>query len=88
MINSFQIQGAKENSNNESFVAETTPPTDDVVLLSHRLKKGAGDYNDVIGQVKNIGSDTVEFVKIGLTVYDKNGDVVGFFICRSHNFRT
>jgi hypothetical protein len=27
--------------------------------------------------VKNIGSDTVVFVKIGLTVYDKNGDVVG-----------
>lgn len=77
MINSIQIQGAKENSDNKSSVAETTAPTDDVVLLSHRLKKGSGDYNDIIGQVKNIGSDTVEFIKIGLTVYDKNGDVVG-----------
>ncbi len=26
--------------------------------------------------MKNLGSDTVESVKIGLTVYDKNGDVV------------
>jgi hypothetical protein len=77
MINSIQIQGANENSDNTSIVAETTEPTDDVVLLSHRMKKGSGDYNDIIGQVKNIGSDTVEFVKIGLTVYDNNGDVVG-----------
>lgn len=78
MINSFQIQGAKENPENIAFVPNVkTAPVTDVVLLSQRLKKGSGDYNDIIGQVKNIGSDTVEFVKIGLTVYDKNGDVVG-----------
>ena len=41
------------------------------------MKKGDGDYNDIIGQVKNIGSDTVEYVKIGLSVYDKNGDIIG-----------
>jgi len=78
MINSFQIQGAKENPENTAFVpnSKNAPPVD-VVMLSQKLKKGSGDYNDIIGQVKNIGSDTVEFVKIGLTVYDKNGDVVG-----------
>jgi hypothetical protein len=54
-----------------------THPLWNVVLLSQKLKKGSGDYNDIIGQVKNVGTDTVEFVKIGLTVYDKNGDVVG-----------
>jgi len=48
-----------------------------IVLLSQRLKQGSGGYNDIIGQVKNIVSDTVEFVKIGLTVYDENGDVIG-----------
>jgi hypothetical protein len=79
MINSIQIEGAKENQVNPTLVpeAKTTPDAVDVVLLSHKLKRGSGGYNDVIGQVKNIGSDTVEFVKIGLTVYDKNGDVVG-----------
>ena len=41
------------------------------------MKQGSGGYNDIIGQVKNIVSDTVEFVKIGLTVYDENGDVIG-----------
>ena len=78
MIDSLQIQGAKENLDNAAFIPDTqTAPNDDLVLLSHRMKKGSGDYNDIIGQVKNIGSDTVEFVKIGLTVYDKNEDVVG-----------
>ena len=46
-------------------------------MLSHKLKKGAGNYNHVIAQVKNIGNDTIEFVKIGISVYDKNGDIVG-----------
>jgi hypothetical protein len=77
MINSFQIQGVKENSDNISFVPETKSSTEDVVLLSQRLKKGDGDYNHIVGQVKNIGLGTVKFVKIGLTVYDKNRDVVG-----------
>jgi hypothetical protein len=78
MINSIQIQGAKENPDNIAYVPNVkNAPAVDVVLLSQKLKKGSGDYNDIIGQVKNIGTDTVKFVKIGLTVYDKNGDVVG-----------
>lgn len=49
----------------------------DVVLLSQKLKKGDGEYNDIIGQVKNVGSDVVDSVKIGVTVYNKNGDIIG-----------
>jgi hypothetical protein len=85
MFNSIQILGAVENPENTIFVPETVAsssgetmtPSEDLVLLSHKLKKGDGDYNDIIGQVKNIGSDTIEFVKIGVSVYDKNGDIVG-----------
>ncbi len=80
IFNSIQIQGAKENPENSMFAPDTKaapPPTQDLVLLSHKLKKGDGNYNDIIGQVKNIGSDIVEHVKIGLNVYNKNGDVVG-----------
>ncbi len=76
MIDSFQIQGVKENSDNTSFVHETNSTTEDLVLLSQRLKKGNGD-NHIVGQVKNMGLGTVKFVKMGLTVYDKNGDVIG-----------
>ena len=87
IMNSIQIQGAMENPENTMFVPEavtssseeatTSNTSEDLVLLSHKLKKGEGDYNDIIGQVKNIGSDTLEFVKIGISVYDKNGDIVG-----------
>ena len=78
MDNPFQLNGEKENPDNASLVPETkTSPTADVVLLSQRLVWGNDDYNDIVGQVTNIGSDSVELVRIGLTVYDKNGDVVG-----------
>ena len=78
MINSIQINGAKENPENTAFVPENVvSPTDDVVLLSHKLKKGDGEYNDIIGQVKNVGSDVVDSVKIGVTFYNKNRDIIG-----------
>ncbi len=78
MVDSFQIQGAKENPENTAFIPVVkNTPTDDVILTSQKLKKGSGDYNDIVGQVKNIGRDDVDFVKIGLTVYDENGDVIG-----------
>jgi hypothetical protein len=48
-----------------------------IVLLSQKLKKGIGSYNHLVGEVKNIGNDTAQFVKIGLTTYDKNGGVLG-----------
>ena len=78
MINSIQIQGPKESPENTSFQpAIKNTPTDDVILLSQKLKKGSGGYNDIIGQVKNIDTTTVDYVKIGLTTYDENGDVIG-----------
>ncbi len=77
MDNPFQMKGTKENSDNASFVSETKPSPPDVVLLGQKLVMGNDDYNDIIGQVRNIGTDSVELVRIGLTVYDKNGDVVG-----------
>jgi len=49
----------------------------DIVLLSQKLKKASFGYRDLIGQVKNIGSDDAESVNILLTVYDKNGGVIG-----------
>ena len=47
MINSIQIQGAKGSPENTAFLpAIKNTPTDDVILLSQKLKKGSGDYND------------------------------------------
>ncbi len=49
----------------------------EIVLLSQKLKKPSYDYRDLVGQVKNIGNDTAESVRLLLTVYDKNGGVIG-----------
>ena len=49
----------------------------DIVLLSQKLKKSSYGYRDLVGQVKNIGGDDAEFVNILLTIYDKNGGVIG-----------
>jgi hypothetical protein len=49
----------------------------DIVLLSQKLKKGSFGYRDLVGQVKNIGNDTAESVKIVLDTFDKNGDIIG-----------
>lgn len=48
-----------------------------IVLLSQKLKKGAGHYNHIVGEVKNVGNNTATSVKIGLTTYDQNGGVLG-----------
>jgi hypothetical protein len=49
----------------------------DIVLLSQKLKKASFGYRDLVGQVKNIGGDDAESVNILLTIYDKNGGVIG-----------
>ena len=89
MINSFEINYTPTESisgkQNREFVSNisssdaitNTAPMQDVVLLSQKLKKGDGEYNDIIGQVKNVGSDVVDSVKIGVTFYNKNRDIIG-----------
>jgi hypothetical protein len=76
MIDSFQIQGADNSDNATSVPNNENASTVDVILLSHKLKKGDRfGLTHLIGQIKNVGNNTVENVEIGLTGYDKNGDV-------------
>jgi hypothetical protein len=50
----------------------------DIVLLSQKLKKAdIIGYRHLVGQVKNIGNDTGTSIRVDLTTYDKNGDVLG-----------
>jgi len=66
-----------EDTTTENSSSASDNQSANIVLLSHKLKKGEGNYNNVIGQVKNVGNDTLEYVKIGVNVYDKNGDLIG-----------
>jgi hypothetical protein len=69
------------DTNSSDFSLNSTqldqPNTADIVLLSQKLKKASFGYRDLVGQVKNIGNDTADFVSILLTVYGKDGGVIG-----------
>jgi hypothetical protein len=69
-----------ETNSSDSTTNSTESEDDnaaDIVLLSQKLKKASFGYRDLVGQVKNIGSESAETVNILLTVYDKNGGVIG-----------
>jgi hypothetical protein len=57
MIKSFHIEGTKAIQNNTVLVADAnTASPDDVVMLSQKLKKGSGGYNDIISAGASKGS--------------------------------
>jgi hypothetical protein len=49
----------------------------EIVLLSQKLKKSSFGYRDLVGQVKNIGNESASSVQIHLTIYGKDGGVIG-----------
>jgi hypothetical protein len=68
------------NSFNSSNSTQPSNPTvADIVLLSQKLKKASSidTYRHVIGQVKNIGNEPATLVRADLTIYDKNGNLLG-----------
>ena len=71
------------NSDTNVTSGLSSPETDEdsssaeIVLLSQKLKKSSFGYRHLVGQVKNIGTDTAQFVKIVINTYDKNGDLIG-----------
>jgi hypothetical protein len=68
-------------TNSSGFSMNSTQLDDshapEIVLLSQKLKKASFGYRDLVGQVKNIGNDTAEFVKIVVDTFDKNGNIIG-----------
>jgi hypothetical protein len=49
-----------------------------IILTSHKyIENDESNYDDIIGQVKNIGSDIAEYVQTIFTFYNSNDDIVG-----------
>ena len=65
-----------ESGNFTSTESGDSNPTD-IVVLSQNLKKEESGYRDLVGQVKNIGAGTASSIVVRLSVYDKDGGVVG-----------
>jgi hypothetical protein len=72
----FETNSSDLTSNSTSSQSDDSNAAD-IVLLSQKLKKSSFGYRHLVGQVKNIGNDTGSYVRIDLTTYDKNGDVLG-----------
>ena len=49
-----------------------------IILTSHKyIERNDSAFDDIVGQVKNIGNGIAESVEIIFTYYDNNGDIVG-----------
>ena len=49
-----------------------------IILTSHKyIEKNDSAFDDIVGQVKNIGNRIAESVEIIFTYYDTNGNIVG-----------
>jgi hypothetical protein len=49
-----------------------------IILTSHKyIENDESNYDDIIGQVKNIGSDIAEYVQTIFTFYNSTDDIVG-----------
>lgn len=64
-------------SNATIVVAKSDIGPVNITLLSQKLKIGKGDYNNLVGEVRNVGNDTANSVKIGMTSHDRNGNIIG-----------
>jgi hypothetical protein len=60
----------------ESEVVNASPGGGNVILLSQRYNEEEFS-NEIVGEVENNGTEPVEYVKVAVTFYDDNGNVVG-----------
>ncbi len=83
--NAYLAYGQSETNNSDSsnLILNSTSSANsnaaEIVLLSQKLKKATSDdiIRHVIGQVINIGNEPATLVRADLTIYDKNGDIIG-----------
>ena len=71
---------ASENNNNSQLQTkpiEDTPKAKIILTGQNYIEKDNSNFDDIIGQVKNIGNGTAESIKTIFTFYDSNGNMVG-----------
>jgi hypothetical protein len=71
-----------ENNNTNASQLQTITAIDNtkgkIILTSHRYTESDdSDFDDLFGQVKNIGNGTAEDISIVFTYYDTDGNAIG-----------
>jgi hypothetical protein len=74
---SSNITGTDQSNSTSNSTVSDIPNGSEIVLLSQKLKKASFGLRHVIGQVKNIGPETADYVEVHLTTYNKDGEVIG-----------
>jgi hypothetical protein len=73
-------QKAFDNNNNSQLQTQTVETTKKakIILTGQKyIENDESNYDDINGQVKNIGNGTAESIKTVFTFYDSNGNMVG-----------
>jgi hypothetical protein len=65
------------NSQLQTKIVETTKKAKIILTGLKYIENEESNYDDINGQVKNIGNETAESIKIIFTFYDSNGNMVG-----------
>ena len=81
MVFKAEQKKASENNNNSQLQTikpiEDTPKAKIILTGQNYIEKDNSNFDDIIGQVKNIGNGTAESIKTIFTFYDSNGNMVG-----------
>jgi hypothetical protein len=71
-LNEFNVYGAFTVSRDD----EVTGDKAEIILLTQKYKSDRFS-DEIIGQVKNVGNGTADFVKISFTLFNKKGELIG-----------
>ena len=83
-LNSSSISNNTNSSNLSSNYTSSENSTIGLVLLRQKLNNASFGYRVLEGQIQNKGNSTAKSIIVGLTVYDKDGRVIGSEITYPH----
>ena len=83
--NSSSIRNITSSSNfSSNYTSSENSTVAGLVLLRQKLNNASYGYRVLEGQIQNKGNNTAKSIVVGLTVYDKDGNVVGSEITYPH----
>jgi hypothetical protein len=83
--NSSSISNITNSSNlSSNYTSSENSTAAELVLIRQKLNNASFGYRVLEGQIQNKGNNTAKSIVVGLTVYDKDGRVIGSEITYPH----